>query len=767
MLKIKEITGKLTGIHSEPLSLTEPFEDMAARFADEPGTVLLMSGGDLDCARYHLLGLWPWLTFRGKNRAIRVSVFDREMQLEQDPFDTLREILKAFQIQDKKSASPLAAGLMGYLAYDLRDNLETLPRTTVDDLDLPDICLYAPALIVVHDRVAGATTLQVPELSGRSGNGRQLAARFREQLCRPVPAPSGFSGSRNNLRSGFERSEYMAAVEAIKEYIAAGHVYQVNMSQRFEADFSGSGFDFFRALFARNPAPFFGYINAGDHQIVSTSPERFLSRTGSQVETRPIKGTRPRGRTEAADRALRRELEQSVKDDAELSMIVDLLRNDIGKVCKGGSVTVSAHKRLEAYQNVYHLVSDVAGELDHGQDSVDLIRATFPGGSITGCPKIRSMEIIDELEPRRRHIYTGSVGYISFHDTLDLSIAIRTATVLNDRIVFSVGGGIVFDSDPADEFDETLHKGQTLMDVFDSEAKAESASRKVWLDGKLVLQDNAVLNVFDRGLQYGYGFYETIRVEEGRIGYLDAHLERFHRAWGALFNAPVPDVHWEEIIRQTLAANGLEKGIAAVKILATGGTRDVPPYDHRLLVSVQNYVHRLEGKNDPGQHLILYPEARQNPLADHKTLNYLYYLLAGRYAVASGGDEALILNPDGTVSESNSANILVIRGKTVCKPVSPHVLPGIMEKPVCWYLQQKGYRVCAEKILPRDLMLADMVLLTNSLMGAVPALSLDGKKLGAPSGLWQEINREVLRAGAEGPSEMPKTPAGTKKHSTL
>ncbi len=744
MLKIQEITGKLTGIHSEPLRLDESFEALAARFADEPGTVLLMSGGDLDCARYHLLGVWPWLTFKEKKRVMRLSVFDQEMQLEQDPFDTLREILNAFQIQNPQPSPPLAAGLMGYLAYDLKDNLETLPRTGVDDLDLPDICLYAPALIVVHDRVAGTTTLQVPELSGRSGDGRKLTARFRERLNRPAPAPSGFSGSRDSLRSGFERLEYMAAVAAIKAYIAAGHVYQVNMSQRFEADFTGSGFDFFRALFARNPAPFFSYVNAGDHQIVSTSPERFLSRTGSRVETRPIKGTRPRGRTEAADRVLRRELEQSVKDDAELSMIVDLLRNDIGKVCKGGSVTVNAHKRLEAYQNVYHLVSDVVGELDHGKDSVDLIRATFPGGSITGCPKIRSMEIIDELEPRRRHIYTGSVGYISFHDTLDLSIAIRTATVLNDRIVFSVGGGIVFDSDPADEFDETLHKGKTLMDVFDSESNDKGASQKVWLDGKLVSQENAVLNVFDRGLQYGYGFYETIRVEDSRIGYLGVHLERFHRTWGALFDAPVPDIHWKEIIRQTLAANGLEKGVAAVKILVTGGTREVPPYDHRLLVSVRPYIHRLEGKSDPGQHLVLYPEARQNPLADHKTLNYLYYLLAGRYAVASGGDEAVILNPDGSVSESNSANILVINGKTVCKPISPHVLPGIMEKPVCQYLTQRGYRICAEKILPRDLIGADMVLLTNSLMGAVPALSLDGEKLGEPSGLWRDINREVL-----------------------
>ena len=745
MKRIQQIAGNITGIHSQPLELQEPFIEVAARFADHPGTVVLMSGGDLDCARYHMLGLWPWLSFKGKNRVMRVAAFDREIRFEQDPFDTLRAIINAFEVENREQPLPLSAGLMGYLAYDLKDSLETLPRTTVDDLGLPDICFYAPALIVTHDRVAGTTTLQAPRLS--SGNGsrcRQLVERFFSRLSRPAPAGTGFTGNSDRLKSGFEQPDYIAAIDTIKEYIAAGHVYQVNMSQRFEADCAGSGFDFFRALFSRNPAPFFAYVNAGDHQIVSTSPERFLFRAGTRVETRPIKGTRPRGRTEAEDLAMRRELEQSVKDDAELSMIVDLLRNDIGKVCKGGSVRVTAHKRLEAYQNVYHLVSDVVGELDRGKDSVDLIKATFPGGSITGCPKIRAMEIIDELEPKRRHIYTGSIGYISFHDTLDLSIAIRTATLLNSKIVFSVGGGIVFDSDPADEFDETLHKGKTLMDVFGNRHAGRDAAGKVWLNGKLVPEENAAVNVFDRGLQYGYGFFETIRVDDGRIGYLGEHLERFNRAWAALFNTPVPDVHWGDIIQQTLAANGLEKGVAAVKILATGGTRDKPPYDHSLMVSARSYIHRLEGKSDQGQHLMIYPEPRQTPLAGHKTLNYLYYLLAGRWARESGGDEAVILNPDGSVSETNTANILVMRGKEVLKTVSPHVLPGVMEKSVCRYLQQKGYQIREEKIQPEDLFSADGILLTNSLMGVVPALSLNGNKLREPSGIWREINREVL-----------------------
>ena len=266
---------------------------------------------------------------------------------------------------------------------------------------------------------------------------------------------------------------------------------------------------------------------------------------------------------------------RSPKDDAELSMIVDLLRNDIGKVCAGGSVLVVQHKRLEAYQNVYHLVSVVEGTLDAGKDSVDLIRATFPGGSITGCPKIRSMEIIDELETRRRHVYTGAIGYISFHDTMDLSIAIRTATIIGDRLVFSVGGGIVQDSDPEDEYEETLHKGRTLMSVFtqsgDTAGERNRSDLWVWQDGRLIRQEQAAVPVSDLGLHYGFGFFETIRVEKGVACRLQAHLNRFNRTWTDLFGGVPPDLTWKAIITQVVEKNGLGDASAALKILATRG----------------------------------------------------------------------------------------------------------------------------------------------------------------------------------------------------
>ena len=499
-----------------------------------------------------------------------------------------------------------------------------------------------------------------------------------------------------------------------------------------------------------NPAPFFAYVNAGDHQIVSTSPERFLLRNGSRVETRPIKGTRPRGETPEKDREMKSALVRSPKDDAELSMIVDLLRNDIGKVCAGGSVVVAQHKRVEAYQNVYHLVSVVEGTLAGGKGSADLIRATFPGGSITGCPKIRSMEIIDELETCRRHVYTGSVGYISFHDTMDLSIAIRTATIVGERLVFSVGGGIVHDSDPEDEYEETLHKGRTLMSVFKQAGNGPGAKTGsglwVWQDGRLIRQDQAVVPVTDLGLQYGFGFFETIRVEKGNACRLQAHLNRFNRTWTALFGVVPPDLTWKAIIAQVVEKNGLDDVSAAFKIIATRGDASRPRNNGTLLVTARPYTHRLTALGAVGLKLATYPHRRLSPLADHKTLNYLYYHQAGVWAREQGADEAVVLNPDGTISETNSASILVVSGKTVTRPRSSHVLPGVMQEEICRRMIALRFAIEDRPIYTDAVLRADMVLLTNSLMGAVPALSLDNRPLNCDKSMAAALNRNLFNA---------------------
>ncbi len=745
MNEIKKIAGTLSGIHTERIVLREPFIDFAARFAPRPGTVILMSGGNLDCARYHILGAKPWLTFSGRRHNTYIATENRTFAMKADPFDTLREILHAFQTISPDLQVPAAAGLFGYLAYDLKDSLERLPRTSVDNLNLPHICLFAPSIIVIHDKLNDSTGLYIPKriLSGQSNFDNDYIF-FQKALASKPLKPVSFHGDTGGFKSNFKKPDYRDAIEKIKEYIAYGHVYQVNMSQQFEMDFYGDTFTLFKTLYQKNPAPFFAYVNAGDHQIVSTSPERFILRAGNRVETRPIKGTRPRGKTPEEDLKHKTELKQSHKDDAELSMIVDLLRNDLGKVCKAGSVYVADHKRLEEYENVYHLVSVVEGTLDRGRDSVDLLKAVFPGGSITGCPKIRAMEIIDELEPHRRHIYTGSLGYLSFHDTLDLSIAIRTATIYNKKIIFSAGGGIVFDSDPFDEYNETMHKSQTLMEVFQGIEKITINKTWAWINGALQPLSQASVKIVDYGFQFGYGFFETIRVDQGKTGYLKEHLDRFYQTWNHLFFKDTPDVTWDEIINQVITKNDLAHQTAAVKIIAAMGDREEPPFTYTLIVIARPYTHRLAEKKEPGLNLAIYPEPRLTPLADYKTLNYLYYLLAGKWAKDKGADEALIINPDGTVSETNTANILMIKDKTVVVPDSPHVLPGIMQNVVCTLLVKWGYTIEKKKVQPKDISAYDQIFITNSLMGAVPVITINGEKLKKPSRLWQEINNKVL-----------------------
>ena len=754
MNEILNKTGKIQKIHTRQITISEPFIEFASRFSNITGTVLLMSGGDLDCAEYHILAACPWLTFSGRFREMEIAATDPAgkqytHKFDADPFDTLSTILKTASPDISDLPGPVNSGLFGYLSYDLKDAIEELPRTSVDDLCLPYILFFAPSIIVTQNKKTGITNLHIPE---RTSSGQSSLKNdqktFQEIISAPLLLPENFSGNRRGLRSNFTRDIYMDMVEKIREYITSGHVYQVNMSQRFETDFEGNSFCLFQELYKDNPAPFFSYINAGDHHIVSTSPERFIKREGPIVETRPIKGTMPRGKTGKEDRRLGQELLKSRKDDAELSMIVDLLRNDIGKVCKGGSVQVVEHKRLEAYENVFHLISIVRGDLAEGSDSVDLIRAVFPGGSITGCPKIRAMEIIDQLEPQRRHIYTGSIGYISFHDTMDLSIAIRTATVIKDRIIFSVGGGIVYDSDPAEEFNETLHKGKTLMKVFKKRPEPSHSRNHVWLNGNMCPADEAAVPVTGPGFQYGFGFFETIRAYNGEPGYLEEHLERFHKTWKELFKTEFPDLSWEDIIGQVLTHNRLENRTAAVKILAARGDRETPPFNHTLFVSARPYTPRLAGTDKQCLDLVTYPESRQTPLADHKTLNYLFYLLAGKWAKGTGADEALIINPDMTISETNTANIFMVQDKNVIVPDSPHVLPGVMQGIVSRLLTKWGYRNEKRKILPEELFSGDEVIITNSLIGAIPVISLDNRELPRPSDLCEKINTIVLnRAG--------------------
>ena len=585
---------------------------------------------------------------------------------------------------------------------------------------------------MVHDRRDGRTTVHLPVL-GSEDETRQRLTEFVREVSTPAPVrdPAAQAG---RLVSGLSREEYVRSVDAIRDYIARGHVYQVNMSQRYETDFRGDTFTLFSSLFEANPAPFFAFVQAGDHQIVSTSPERFVELRGRWSRRGPSRARAPGERPPEEDLAFRHDLETSFKDDSELSMIVDLLRNDIGKVCAAGSVRVLEHKRVEAYENVYHLVSLVEGELDAGNDAVDLIRATFPGGSITGCPKIRSMEVIDELEPVRRHVYTGSIGYLGFRGTMDFSIAIRTATIAGGRLVYSVGGGVVYDSKGEDEYEETLHKGRTISSALErlnpsGTSGVATDSRVGWIDGKFKPVSEMTVSVEEEGFAYGYGFFETIRVDRGRILRLEAHLERFRKAWDDCFGTEFPDTTWKDVIDLVIERNGLGGGVAAVKLLAAAGRPGSGMRGIRTMVTARSYAHRLHGTGRKGLRLATYPERRDWPLADHKTMNYMLPRMASDWAKARGADEAILLNVDGSVSETNTANLLCRVGGRWLRPTSAHALPGTMLQAVCDLLARRGTPVEETRLSVEELRCADAVFVTNALMGVVPVASIDGSEI--------------------------------------
>lgn len=729
---IRDLAGGIDRVHVRAVDLKDGFVSAAAGFAGIEGTVVLASGGEHDAARYHILAARPWLTYKWDGGQAFLKTADNSLCLAADPLEVLRVLLHVCALQKPFPDLPTCAGLFGYFSYDLKNSIEDVPKTAVNDMGLPEICLYAPSVVLIHDRQEKQTRLCLPEQKkGGFPDTDQASKWFYDHLNEP-PADSDlrFSGGTSGFYSPFSKTTYMQAVEKVKEYIVSGDIYQVNFSQRFETDFSGSPYAMFSRLFSAAPAAFYAYINAGDHFIVSTSPERFLLQKGPEVESRPIKGTRPRGENVLQDQAMAEELQSSPKDDAELSMIVDLMRNDLGRVCAAGTVKVAEHRRLEAYHNVFHLVSVVRGRLAAGKDSVDLIRAAFPGGSVTGCPRIRAMEIIDELEPCCRHVYTGSIGYVGFDNSMDLSIAIRTAVIRNNRMFFSVGGGVVYDSRPEAEYEETLHKGRSVMSVFENTGSRNFSEPRIWLNGMIVPLSSACVPITDPGVEYGHGFFETIRVEKGRAHLLEAHLKRFFKAWKSLFASPVPDLSWAVIIDQVLEANALKDEICRVKLLAAAKQThgNTEPVAH-LMVSAAPYTHRLSQVQKPAIDLVVYPHPRQSPLAGHKTLNYLYYFMAGKWARNQGADEAIICNPDGSVSETNTANLLVLRGKTVIRPVSAHVLDGVMEDVVIKRLKKDGYCQARQKLTPQCLLNADLVMVTNSLMGPVGVRSIDGAEI--------------------------------------
>jgi len=440
-----------------------------SRFAGTPYAALLDSAKVMDrFGRYSFLAVDPFSVLEAKNG--RLCLDGRS--LEGDPFAALAERLAAMPLMHRAGLPPFQTGAVGFLSYDLCHHLERLPRPQADDMQFPDLAVGFYDVIAAwdhRDRRAFVLSSGWPA-SNRTERHRRAIERaewLAAELSKPCLA-EGFEQSVHaapEIESNFNRDAYKAAVQRVIEYILAGDIFQANLTQRFRCRMPAGldPFALYRRLMAINPAPFAAYLNFGDTVIASASPERFLSLRNGWVETRPIKGTRPRGRTAAEDERLAGELLMSEKDNAENVMIVDLLRNDLSRVCRDGSVTVPELCALETYATVFHLVSTVVGEMRPGAGAIDLLRASFPGGSITGAPKIRAMEIIAELEPTQRGPYCGSVGWFGFDGSMDTSIVIRTYAIKDGWVTFQAGGGIVADSDPAAEYEESLAKARALI----------------------------------------------------------------------------------------------------------------------------------------------------------------------------------------------------------------------------------------------------------------------------------------------------------------
>ena len=461
---------------------------LATRFAGRAGCVFLDSAARGRFGRYSFLAADPFLVFSGKGNVFRITAAETAQHVSGDPWTMLAALWKQYQLPTMPHLPPFQGGLIGYWGYELGHHIERLPHPRFDDLAMPDVWVGAYDWVIAWDHVDETCRLIATGLPATTHAARrEAAARRAQQLldelaeARTDVAPLPPDALRTPLvgqqpplyalpewpgiSSTFTRQAYQQVVRRAIDYIYAGDIYQVNLSQRLQAPLRRHPWHLYTTLRRHNPADFAAYLHCGDTVIASASPERFLRLDGQHVESRPIKGTIARGTDPAEDRRRAVALQTSVKDRAENLMIVDLLRNDIGRVCEIGSVHVPDLWAVEQHPTVYHLVSTVRGRLREELTPLDLLRACFPGGSVTGAPKIRAMEIIAELEPTARGAYCGAIGYVGWNGQMDTHITIRTFLARQGRVTWQAGGGIVADSTPEGEYTETLAKARALSEA--------------------------------------------------------------------------------------------------------------------------------------------------------------------------------------------------------------------------------------------------------------------------------------------------------------
>lgn len=444
--KIKEIQTSLTSF------------DIFSIFKDYKEVIFLDSAKlDSSFSNYSFLGLNPYKTLKSKNGAL----FLNDNKVLGDPFLLLEKEIKEYSIPNY--TLPLAAGALGYISYDAHVYIEEINSSALEDIKIPEIYFNFYDNLIIFDHQNSKTYISAMGILNDSSESIKEIKNLIEKNS--TVSKSELMDENNEFFSNFTREEYLSTVDKLKSYIESGDVYIANLTQRFNCKTHKTSFDIYKELRTTNPAPFAAYLSFEDFQVISSSPERFMKINKGIVETRPIKGTRPRGSTTEEDENNKNQLLSSEKDKSELLMIVDLERNDLSKVCKPFTVKVTELFKLEEYSTVFHLVATIIGELRDDISSIKCIRECFPGGSITGAPKIRAMEVIDELEKIKRNIYTGAIGYFDFNGNADFNIVIRTIFKQNNNAYFGVGGGITWESEREAEYEETLDKAKSLMRV--------------------------------------------------------------------------------------------------------------------------------------------------------------------------------------------------------------------------------------------------------------------------------------------------------------
>lgn len=426
---------------------------------DKQRHILLESGRN---ARYSIVGMDPIASIVGKNNQCTIITAEEEQAFSGNPLHTLKEYMKKNQVQEKIEGIPFCGGAIGYISYDYARYIENLPNISNDDLEIPDIAFLVFDDVYVYDHEAKSLWL-ITNFAGDKEAAENHLHEMKQPWMEEIDDIAYEVNASEKAKSvSFTESQFVEAVEKTKEYIAAGDVFQVNLSVRQSETMQAHPMGIYKELRQMNPSPYMAYMEMGDTQVVSSSPELLVKKQGALLSTRPIAGTRSRGKNDAEDTALVNELINHEKERAEHVMLVDLERNDLGRVSRYGTVEVDELMVVEKYSHVMHIVSNVRGEIQSEKDVYDVIAAMFPGGTITGAPKVRTMEIIEELEPVRRGMYTGSIGWIGYNEDTELNITIRTLVAKDGVAHVQAGAGIVIDSIPTNEYKESLKKGAAL-----------------------------------------------------------------------------------------------------------------------------------------------------------------------------------------------------------------------------------------------------------------------------------------------------------------